>query len=734
MSLAAEMARAPRLLPAPVPSSSWAEEAGGATGSRSTVNGCKGDGAGALDALRAEAESLAKIRRDLGGNRRSPAAPPASAGKLVTSSASSSRPGSKRGMSGVETTAAPPPVAPWDVPASTSSMARPSIGNDELSNSVVPNNSPRISPRNNDSSLSNGLARQHMERRQLIEWGENLYQEVGKLEQEKDRVGRSLAESEIAKQKLDLELDQMRSRCKDLERLVRSGDTSSSNSAEMQQENAELRKQLAAYAVEIDVLREEREVGQNALRESQEAVQHLTIERDGFVRSLQEVERSHHDKEKHCQQLETILNTHGDEKMKLEGELHKTMSELGVVGSSLQLIQEQGTDTHRHAELAVAEAERVAHEKDQRIVALVDVIQPLRDQLTTLQDNYVKQTREFGTFIQKVRQRQQLAEQTINTAGQSIQEHMKDAEELPRLLQQLTEASKGWEQGNQASLSAMHKSQKDLQSELDQTKEHHKQTREEQRRLQSDLQRQGSEEKRKRDTRKARLKQRFNMNICASMAKACHNANLLMKVNEKGNKKEYRRVIVDEDSMRLKWVKHPYNFGRGESYVELDRIIFICFGCRTRASTLFPASRKDGVVPWRCFSVYTVDRSYDFICRDEEEAECYVLSISRLCARLTGWSIPGSMHTHAQFVCATAWCKVENLCRLERKTLPAALVDALSQAARKTAARSTSPASVRGGSGGPSAAGRTASPVPSNAVADIGAGVGIALPSVSPRK
>merc|ERR1712066_363464 len=99
---------------------------------------------------------------------------------------------------------------------------------------------------------------------------------------------------------------------------------------------------------------------------------------------------------------------------------------------------------------------------------------------------------------------------------------------------------------------------------------------------------------------------------------------ILQKVHEKAVKKEHRKLVICEDTMRLKWVKHPFKFGKGESFVELARLICIGYGCTTRAHQLFPDSPA-----WLCFSVSTIDRSYDFICSTAKEAEVFIVSISR---------------------------------------------------------------------------------------------------------
>jgi len=549
---------------------------------------------------------------------------------------------------------------------------------------MATNDSADFSMVSSASLATTAMERQHFDRRQLIEWGENLCEEVHSLEQLNAEFERKLTEAQADKGRLEGDLEQMRRHCAELERVVHqqgSSRPSPRDGVSSLSENGELRKQLAAYAVEIDVLREERESGQQSLRDAQEAVQRLNIERDELLRSLQEVERSHHEKSHHCERLESLLNMTQHEKNAMEGRLHNASSELGVVGASLQMAQEQGSDSQRHAEEVAAQAERLSSGKDETIAALIDIIQPLRDQLHGLQESFVKQTREYGQFVQKVRQKQQNAVNEICVMGRSLSSQVQDVHELPQQLEELVRISQGVELGQQRSMGELQRTYKDLQTEFDRVQEQSRVAADQHQRLLKDVDMRDAEEASRQQMKTERFKYMNNPAITVQMRIACHEGVIVEKVNDKTNRKEYRKVIICQDTMRLKWVKHPFKFGKGESVVELDRVILIGFGCMTRASQLFP-----NLQPWHCFSVYTTERSYDFICRQTDETEAFVLSISRLCARLSGWAVPGSIQSHSRFLAATGWSKVENTCRKERKTLCAALMDAMQQAAAAGAA------------------------------------------------
>merc|ERR1712232_1040890 len=102
----------------------------------------------------------------------------------------------------------------------------------------------------------------------------------------------------------------------------------------------------------------------------------------------------------------------------------------------------------------------------------------------------------------------------------------------------------------------------------------------------------------------------------------------------------------------------------------------------TRAHKVFP-----DIPPWHCFSVTTLERSYDFIGTESTHVRDFVVSISRLCVRLFGWPIPGSIQTHSQFLSATGWTKIEDTCRKERKTITAKVIEACGSARAKLARR-----------------------------------------------
>jgi len=103
----------------------------------------------------------------------------------------------------------------------------------------------------------------------------------------------------------------------------------------------------------------------------------------------------------------------------------------------------------------------------------------------------------------------------------------------------------------------------------------------------------------------------------------------------------------------------PNGFGRlSSSTLNLHDVISIDYGIMSRACIL---SQED---PWRCFTLNTVQRTYDFVCPDEECARCFVLSLSRFAP----WA-RGAIKSRAAFLARRGWCKVESKCQQEEITL-----------------------------------------------------------------
>jgi len=121
------------------------------------------------------------------------------------------------------------------------------------------------------------------EKQQLVEWGECLCKQVNDLQQEKFRGEQNAAANAAAASASRRQLEE------ENERLRQWGsklDRQANTSAAAGKENEDLRKQLAAYAVEVDALRDENEKSDQSRREAQKAVSRLTEEREELQRQI----------------------------------------------------------------------------------------------------------------------------------------------------------------------------------------------------------------------------------------------------------------------------------------------------------------------------------------------------------------------------------------------------------------------------------------------------------------
>lgn len=128
-----------------------------------------------------------------------------------------------------------------------------------------------------------------------------------------------------------------------------------------------------------------------------------------------------------------------------------------------------------------------------------------------------------------------------------------------------------------------------------------------------------------------------------------------------------------ESLMRLMWKKKTDKRWEQGSSVNLSSVKIIAFGYHSRPSHLYDEP------PERCFSVFSLHRSFDFVCLKDGDCEAFVLCLSRLCYQIQMWPVLGSITSHSKFVCARGWCKVLKKCRKENQTL----IECLKEAAKK---------------------------------------------------
>lgn len=167
----------------------------------------------------------------------------------------------------------------------------------------------------------------------------------------------------------------------------------------------------------------------------------------------------------------------------------------------------------------------------------------------------------------------------------------------------------------------------------------------------------------------------LHLNIAREMLAARTGATM-EKLSEKGDKKQLRFVEVRDDMRLLRWCHPPGPANAKDKSLAVDSIVGIRYGMASKGAILFSAA-----LPWRCFSLETLDRSYDFICQDDATVQSFVLVLSRLCARAEG-----AIRSRSQFLSRKGWCKVQAQCYQRKITLAYALREAIRIVAKENPA------------------------------------------------
>mmetsp|Transcript_48463 Transcript_48463/g.113424 ORF Transcript_48463/g.113424 Transcript_48463/m.113424 type:complete len:774 (-) Transcript_48463:129-2450(-) len=511
------------------------------------------------------------------------------------------------------------------------------------------------------------------ERRQLIDWGENLYQQVDRLEQDKGDLERRYMESQS-------DLEQTRRRCAELERLLHEG-----AGAPTVGENSDLRKQLAAYAVEIDVLREEKAGLERTISDAQQSLQRLGLERDGYLQQVNDIASSHTSLQQKLEKLDSDRANEVKLKAAAEGRLNDTKKELTTAHESLQHEQEQ----HKRRLDALRQAEQQLRLKDEQYGELLDVVQPLTDNLKVLQDNYVRQTREYEQFIENVRRKQFEGDQTLQEVLHQVSADDTSAYqmgmEMDRLRQehsqQLVDADSYRRMQSESSVSL----EQQLQAsrlELGQAQQHLAQSAANEQQYAAQVAAQQAEIQHLKDHIARRrppgpgppwARRALEHNIAREMKLASTGTDLFKVHDGSGQKKEARFVVISDGEMLMKWSKTPGRLSSSCTNLDLYSVIRLDYGSMSRPAILHDEQ------PWLCFSLYSTKRSYDFICPNEAVTRAYVLTLSRLC----NWA-SGAVQTRSRFEYLKGWCKIEESCYKKKTSLSAALIRAAGITSRRT--------------------------------------------------
>lgn len=489
------------------------------------------------------------------------------------------------------------------------------------------------------------------------------------------------------------ELEQTKGRCASLERRASAGSAAG-------EENQDLRTQLAAYAVEIEVLRAKCDDMSHEKRDGHSLIQQLSFEVERSRRRIAELEsergaveedaqlqicRAHMEMEDSRQRAITLGETVSDLRGERETLMLQLEEERGWRGRLQHLLRE----AQASAESSSSQVKnQVGLEKDVGMWRGVAI--DMQQALNTLQGHFAAQTSEFNNFISRVKEEQAhatdqllMARKEIDLQDQVIEAlrldfgHLQDAHERSQesWSQHLSSEVEGWKR-RAAALEAQHEAhamaqhdalQRDkhcLQECLDEERARSRQVLEEERaRSRQVLEEQKAREmvQLEKNARRLRrltqdrvltgLKKALSLNIARDM-KELERGVVLEKVHEGNCKREPRFVAVAPEAMTLKWGKDLQLMSRNHSRLDLYEVIRIHYGKMARACVLHPS-----LAPWLCFSVYTPRRSFDFCCPDEAVVRRFVLGISRLC----DWA-SGAITSRSRFMATMGWCKLEDHC------------------------------------------------------------------------
>lgn len=183
-----------------------------------------------------------------------------------------------------------------------------------------------------------------------------------------------------------------------------------------------------------------------------------------------------------------------------------------------------------------------------------------------------------------------------------------------------------------------------------------------------------------------KLERALARNIAREML-AAKEGRALDKVDQRHSRRDERLVCLSDTERVLRWGRPPGPLPSNCTKLELKDVIRMEYGRASRAWNL-----HSDVAPWLCFSLYTTERSFDFISPDEDIVQCFVLAISRLCE-----GVVGTIDSRSRFVSLKGWYKVQDGCLKNKVSLSRVFLEAL----RKTARGELSKARPRGDSSNP---------------------------------
>eukprot|EP00397_Hematodinium_sp_SG-2012_P008351 GEMP01008409.1.p1 GENE.GEMP01008409.1~~GEMP01008409.1.p1 ORF type:complete len:711 (+),score=215.51 GEMP01008409.1:171-2303(+) len=263
--------------------------------------------------------------------------------------------------------------------------------------------------------LSSDVHALQLERQQLLEWGENLYREVVRLEREKHVVDKYLKQERGNAQHLEKVNQDLLDKVLILENFVACHDEGSTPLVS-NQETVELRNQIGIYCKEINHLKSEKENAMTALLEIQDETRILKAECTSYTLSREEVARDFNKLQARYNELQNQLDVESDRKKSCEDRLRDAKIEVDVVNAALQRAKDV-VDKLRTELTSVREQGSTG---DQRLTDLAEVIKPLRELFLKTQAAFASQTKEYERFVMDVVARRKNAWLALHKAKEGM--------------------------------------------------------------------------------------------------------------------------------------------------------------------------------------------------------------------------------------------------------------------------------------------------------------------------
>lgn len=512
---------------------------------------------------------------------------------------------------------------------------------------------------NNEDS---NLMKLQAERKQLLEWGENLYKEVSKLEREKRKLETDVSQERDSVKQLEHSNEQLLSKCVHLESILQGNSPKKDYDLDTvtDHEHAELRKKIAQYAVEIDNLRKENEAALEALNSAQAVAQQRVLERDSYFLTVEELEQSFQKLQEKSAQMEAQLDTENATKKQMEDRLHEAQLELDVMCASLKLARREA-ETHV---LTLEGVEKHVKDKNELMLNLTDMIEPLRSCFVKMQQAFAQQTKEYSAFVEEVHNRQREAGMSLEVAKEEISILETVTDHLRNELGRMKEEFSSNHQELEAQLAAEREGRTQQQQELELVRDEWERERTTAEALITSKKQQLTALRGtiKRMQQKDKPKSAKDCNFSKEVQEARKGVEL-MKISEKEGSST-KLIYIDPDDLTLVYKRSWPR--RGTQQIDLAEIIHFGWGRSCRAYVV--GQKKQMLLkPWLCFSLYSKNRSFDFIVpesRDEErDLQIMLLALSAMCPNCSGL-IP----TRRKFSLRKALMKIDEQCKWKQVT------------------------------------------------------------------